>query len=67
MTDLQDEASSLKKLRKPSDAPADIVSAMQLHSSINRNTQYSTNLNDATAWLGNADNTLQSITTQLQR
>ncbi len=67
LTDLQDEAASLKKLRKPSDSPADTVSAMQLNSSINRNTQYATNLNDATAWLGNADSTLQSIVTQLQR
>jgi flagellar hook-associated protein 3 FlgL len=67
LTDLQDEAASLKKLRKPSDSPSDTVSAMQLNSSINRNTQYSTNLNDATAWLGAADSTLQSITTQLQR
>ena len=67
LTNLQDEAASLKKLRKPSDSPADTVSAMQLNSSINRKTQYSTNLNDANAWLGAADSALQSIMTQLQR
>jgi len=66
LTDLQDEAASLKRLRKPSDSPSDTVSAMQLNSSINRNNQYSTNLNDANAWLGAADNALQSIVTQLQ-
>jgi len=31
LADLQNEASSLKRLTKPSDGPADVVSAMQLH------------------------------------
>ena len=56
--DLQDEASSLKRLRKPSDAPADVVSAMSLHSDLNRNDQISRNVDDAQAWLGSADTAL---------
>src|SRR3954451_11528351 len=67
LTDLQDEASSLKRLRKPSDAPADVVSAMQLHAGIDRNGQYTRNLSDAQGWLGNADNALTSTVTQLQK
>jgi flagellar hook-associated protein 3 FlgL len=67
LTDLQDQASSLKRLRKPSDAPADVVSAMQLHAGIDRNDQYTRNLSDAQGWLGNADNALTSTVTQLQR
>jgi len=67
LTDLQDEASSLKRLRKPSDGPADVVSAMQLHAGLDRNDQYTRNLSDAQGWLGNADNALTSVVTQLQR
>src|SRR6476646_8166342 len=67
LTNLQDQASSLKRLRKPSDAPADVVSAMQLHAGINRNDQYTRNLSDAQGWLGNADNALTSTVTQLQK
>jgi flagellar hook-associated protein 3 FlgL len=67
LTDLQDEASSLKRLRKPSDGPADVVSAMQLHAGIDRNDQYTRNLSDAQGWLGNADNALTTTVTQLQR
>ncbi|MFI5179593.1 MAG: flagellar hook-associated protein FlgL [Vicinamibacterales bacterium] len=67
LTDLQSEASSLKRITKPSDAPADTVSAMQLHAGIDRNDQYTRNLSDAQGWLGNADNALTSTVTQLQR
>jgi flagellar hook-associated protein 3 FlgL len=67
LADLQGEASSLKRLQKPSDAPADVVSAMQLHSGIDRNDQYSKNISDAEGWLGNADNALTSTVTQLQQ
>ena len=67
LADLQDQASSLKRLRKPSDAPADVVSAMQLHAGIDRNVQYTRNLSDAQGWLGNADNALTTTVTQLQR
>lgn len=65
--DLQGEASSLKRLRKPSDAPADVVSAMSLHSDLNRNDQISRNVDDAEAWLGSADSALTSVVTQLQK
>jgi flagellar hook-associated protein 3 FlgL len=67
LSDLQEEASSLKRLRKPSDAPADVVSAMALHASINRNDQFSRNIDDAAAWLGSADGALTSVVAQLQR
>src|SRR3974377_173559 len=67
LTDLQDQAATLKRLRKPSDAPADVGSAMHLHAAINRNTQYATNIGDASAWLGTADNALTSAVSQLQR
>jgi flagellar hook-associated protein 3 FlgL len=67
LTDLQGEASSLKRLTKPSDAPGDVSSAMQLHAGLDRNDQYTRNLSDAQGWLGNADNALTSTVTQLQK
>jgi flagellar hook-associated protein 3 FlgL len=67
LADLQNEASSLKRLSKPSDAPADVSSAMQLHAGLDRNTQYDRNLSDAQGWLGNANNALTSTVTQLQK
>jgi flagellar hook-associated protein 3 FlgL len=67
LSDLQGEASSLKRLTKPSDAPADVVSAMSLHAGLARGDQYTRNLSDAQGWLGNADNALTSVVTQLQK
>ncbi len=67
LSDLQNEASSLKRLTKPSDAPGDVSSAMQLHAGLDRNDQYTRNLSDAQGWLGNADNALTSTVTQLQK
>lgn len=67
LTDLQDKAGSLKRLRRPSDAPADVVPALQLHASINRNDQFSRNLEDAGGWLGAADNALTTASDNLVR
>ncbi len=67
LSDLQNEAASLKRLTKPSDAPADVSSAMQLHAGLDRSDQYTRNLSDAQGWLGNADNALTSTVTQLQK
>ena len=67
LSDLQGEASSLKRLSKPSDAPADVVAAMSLHAGLARGDQYARNLSDAQGWLGNADNALTSVVTQLQK
>jgi flagellar hook-associated protein 3 FlgL len=67
LADLQDQAASGKKLRKPSDAPADIVPAMRLHSGLNRNDQYQRNIEDANGWLGAADNALSNTVDQLHR
>ena len=67
LSDLQGQASSLKRLQKPSDGPADVVSAMQLHAGMSQSTQYTRNLSDAQGWLGNADNALTATFTQLQK
>ena len=63
LSDLQGQASSLKRLSKPSDAPADVVAAMSLHAGLSRGDQYTRNLSDAQGWLGNADSALTSAVT----
>jgi flagellar hook-associated protein 3 FlgL len=67
LNDLQDQAGSLKRLRRPSDAPADVVPALQLHAGINRNDQFARNLDDADNWLGAADNALTTASENLTR
>ena len=63
----QDEMSSMKKLRRPSDSPVDTVSALRLRSDMGRNTQISRNIDDAIGWLGVADNSLSAVVDQLER
>ena len=67
LSDLQDEMSSLKRLRRPSDAPGDVATAMSLHADLAHNTQHSNNIDDAIAWLGSADTALQGVVTNLQK
>src|SRR5262245_1963528 len=67
LAEKQDEVSSMKKLRRPSDSPVDTVSAMRLRSDMGRNEQISRNIDDAMSWLGVADNTLVSFVEQLSR
>src|SRR3954465_12999081 len=67
LADKQDELSSMKKLRRPSDSPVDTVSAMRLRADLGRHEQISRNIDDAMSWLGIADNTLTPPVDQLQR
>jgi flagellar hook-associated protein 3 FlgL len=67
IVDLQNQASTGKKLTKPSDSPVDIGQSLSLRSSLSRNDQLSDNISDAEGWLGNTDNALGSVVTQLQQ
>jgi flagellar hook-associated protein 3 FlgL len=67
LADMQEEVSSMKRLRRPSDSPVDTVSAMRLRADIGRNDQIARNIDDALGWLGVADNALTSVVEQLQR
>jgi flagellar hook-associated protein 3 FlgL len=67
VADLQNEASSGKKLTKPSDSPVDIGTSLQLRASLNRNTQLAANISDAAAWLGTTGSTIGQVVTQLQQ
>jgi flagellar hook-associated protein 3 FlgL len=64
---ISEQMSSGKVLNRPSDSPTAAVSSLAYRSQLKRSEQYQRNLGDGTAWLGMADNTLQSMVTQLQR
>lgn len=67
IADLQNQASTGKKLTKPSDSPVDIGQSLQLRADLSRNAQLSNNISDAEGWLGTTDNTLGQMITQLQQ
>jgi flagellar hook-associated protein 3 FlgL len=64
---LQEQISSNRAINRPSDSPVGTVSALRLRAEIGRNEQIDRNLNDATAWLSTADDTLTSVVDQLNR
>ncbi|WP_157371411.1 flagellar hook-associated protein FlgL [Angustibacter sp. Root456] len=64
---LQEQLSSGKVINRASDSPSGTVSSLALRTQIGANEQYSRNANDAKAWLGTADSTLQSVNSRLQR
>lgn len=67
IADLQNQASTGKKLTKPSDSPVGMGESLQLRGSLSRNAQLATNISDAEGWLGTAGNALGSVVTQLQQ
>src|SRR6476646_6095187 len=64
---LQEQLSSGKVINRASDSPTGTVSALALRAQIGANQQYSRNANDAKAWLGTVDGTLQSVNSRLAR
>jgi flagellar hook-associated protein 3 FlgL len=64
---LQGQISSMKTLQKPSDSPVGMVSALHYRSDLGRNEQVSRNIDDGLTWLNLADDTLNTVFTQLQR
>lgn len=67
MQKLQDQLSSGKQIRTPSDNPAGAVAAMSMRSDTKRTEQYVRNAQDGLGWLGTADNTLTSALDSIQR
>jgi flagellar hook-associated protein 3 FlgL len=63
----QVQLSSGRRIAKPSDDPVGTDQAMQYRSTLARAQQYERNGNDGLAWLGTADNALQSGVAILQR
>lgn len=67
MQTLQQQMTSGKEIRKPSDNPFKVSRAMQLNTSINTNKQYNENISDTVNWLDTTDTALGQAGNVLQR
>ncbi|SDI81782.1 flagellar hook-associated protein 3 FlgL [Frankineae bacterium MT45] len=67
LADQQAKLASGQQISKPSDNPGGAITALSLQGQISRNTQYTSNGNDAIAYLSTADSAYSSIVTQLQK
>ncbi|WP_139904156.1 flagellar hook-associated protein FlgL [Clostridium thermarum] len=64
---LQQQMTSGKEIRRPSDDPFKVARAMQLHTGINANKQYNENISDTINWLDTTDTALGQAGNVLQR
>jgi flagellar hook-associated protein 3 FlgL len=55
MKRINDQLTSGKEIRRPSDNPFKVARSMQLNSDINANTQYNENIKDTINWLDTTD------------
>lgn len=67
MQKVQDQMSSGKEIRRPSDDPYGATRSMELNNTINRNDQYLKNIEDSMGWLDTTDTALGQVTDSLQR
>jgi flagellar hook-associated protein 3 FlgL len=67
MRTLQQQMTSGKEIRRPSDDPFKVARAMQLHTNINANKQYNENISDTINWLDTTDTALGQAGNVLQR
>lgn len=67
MQKLQQQMTSGKEIRKPSDDPFKVARAMQLHTDINTNKQYNENISDTINWLDTTDTALGQVGDVIQR
>jgi flagellar hook-associated protein 3 FlgL len=67
MKTLQQQMTSGKEIRRPSDNPFKVARAMQLHTDINANKQYRENIRDTINWLDTTDTALDQAGNVLQR
>src|SRR4051794_14915887 len=65
--ELQDQLSSGKQLRRPSDSPSGTVTALQLRGEIRATQQHARNADDGEAWLGVIQDTLSNVSTQVNK
>lgn len=64
---IQQQMTSGKEIRKPSDDPFKAARSMQLHTDINANKQYNDNIKDTINWLDTTDTALGQAGNILQR
>jgi flagellar hook-associated protein 3 FlgL len=61
MAKYQDQMSSGKEIRRPSDDPFAVTRSMSLHTSINQNNQYLRNIEDSIGWVDMTDSALGNL------
>jgi flagellar hook-associated protein 3 FlgL len=67
LAELQDKASSLNKISRPSDDPAATAQALETRALLAANAQYGRNIDDGNTWLTAADSALEQATNVMQR
>jgi len=67
LSKIQEQINTGKVLNRPSDSPTDTSSAMRLRSALSQQNQYSRNVDDGNAWLGQIDNALGTAADELNR
>lgn len=67
LADLQDKATSLNKISRPSDDPSATGQAMQTRAQLAASVQYGRNIDDGNSWLTAADSALGQATDVLHR
>lgn len=58
---LQDQASSLKKIGRPSDDPSGAANSLQVRAEQRATAQYQRNITDGTGWLTTVDSTMATV------
>ncbi len=64
---LQDRATSLNKIGKPSDDPIGTADSMRIRAEQQQNQQYARNITDGSGWLTTVDSTLSAATTLMHQ
>ncbi|ATD54617.1 flagellar hook-associated protein FlgL [Clostridium chauvoei] len=64
---LNEQLTSGKEIRRPSDNPFKVARSMQLHTDIGTNKQYNENIKDTSNWLETTDVALEQLNNSFQR
>ncbi len=67
MKKINDQLTSGKEIRRPSDNPFKVARSMQLNRDIGANVQYNENIKDTTNWLDTTDTALEQLGNSFQR
>ncbi|WP_264356125.1 flagellar hook-associated protein FlgL [Pseudarthrobacter sp. MM222] len=67
LAQLQDKATSLDKITRPSDDPAATAQALETRALLAANAQYGRNIDDGGSWLTAADSALEQATNVIQK
>lgn len=67
LSELQDKATTLNKISRPSDDPAATAKALETRSLLAANAQYGRNIDDGNTWLTAADSALEQATNVMHR